>query len=120
MSHLDYVSCILTIVATFLVGRKSWMGLLLSIINSLIVCVIAFRTGQFGFIPANLFCICVYSFSIRSWTARPQMHRTETPSVVEVGTIAMTMVRAPRTPPAHDIDSTQIRSEPIVAAQTTL
>jgi hypothetical protein len=25
------------------------------------------RTSQFGFIPANLFCICVYSFSIRSW-----------------------------------------------------
>jgi hypothetical protein len=33
----------------------------------LIVCAIALRTSQLGFIPANLFCICVYGFSMRSW-----------------------------------------------------
>jgi hypothetical protein len=33
----------------------------------LIVCVIGLRTSQLGFIPANLFCICVYTFSVRSW-----------------------------------------------------
>ena len=67
MIRLDYISCFLTILATVLVGRKSWTGLLISIVNSLIVCVIGFRTAQFGFIPANLICICVYAFSIRSW-----------------------------------------------------
>jgi hypothetical protein len=33
----------------------------------LIVCAIALRTSQLGFIPANLFCICIYAFSMRSW-----------------------------------------------------
>ena len=75
MFHLDYLSCFLTILATVLLGRKSWTGLLISIINSMIVCVIGFRTSQFGFIPANLICICVYAFSIRSWVKKTQTHR---------------------------------------------
>src|SRR5437868_6824939 len=75
MFHLDYLSCFLTILATILVGRKSWTGLLMSIVNSMIVCVIGFRTSQFGFIPANLICICVYAFSIRSWVKKTHTHR---------------------------------------------
>jgi hypothetical protein len=74
MFRLDYLSCFLTILATVLVGRKSWTGLLISIVNSLIVCLIAFRTSQFGFIPANLVCICVYAFSIRSWLKKANIH----------------------------------------------
>jgi hypothetical protein len=65
--HLDYLSCALTVLATILIGRKSWIGLVLAAINSAIVCIIGMRTAQFGFIPANLFCICVYAVSIRSW-----------------------------------------------------
>lgn len=67
MFHLDYISCCLSVLATILVGRKSWTGLLVSIVNCLIVCVIGLQTSQFGLIPANLFCVCVYAFSIRSW-----------------------------------------------------
>src|ERR1700761_773406 len=67
MFHLDYLSCFLTVLATILLARKSWTGLLIAIANSLIVCAIGLRTSQFGFIPANLFCICVYAFSMRSW-----------------------------------------------------
>jgi hypothetical protein len=67
MFHLDYLSCFLTVLATILLARKSWIGLLIAIVNSLIVCAIALRTSQFGFIPANLFCICIYAFSMRSW-----------------------------------------------------
>jgi hypothetical protein len=67
MFRLDYLSCLLTVLATILLGRKSWTGLLVAIVNSLIVCVIGLRTSQLGFIPANLFCICIYVFSIRSW-----------------------------------------------------
>jgi hypothetical protein len=67
MFHLDYLSCFLTVLATILLTRKSWIGLLIAIVNSVIVCAIALRTSQFGFIPANLFCICVYGFSMRSW-----------------------------------------------------
>jgi hypothetical protein len=40
--------------------------------NCLIVCIIGMRTAQFGFIPANLFCIGVYGFSVRSWIRDPK------------------------------------------------
>ena len=67
MFHLDYLSCFLTVLATMLLARKSWIGLLIAIFNSLIVCAVAVRTSQLGFIPANLFCVCIYAFNIRSW-----------------------------------------------------
>ena len=73
MFHLDYLSCFLSVLATALLARKSWIGLFIAIVNSLIVCVIALRTSQFGFIPANLFCICIYAFSMRSWV-KEQTH----------------------------------------------
>jgi hypothetical protein len=76
MLHLDYLSCFLTVLTTILLVRKSWTGLVVAIGNSLIVCVIGLRTSQFGFIPANLFCICVYAWSIRSWLKeRPYTNR---------------------------------------------
>src|SRR6201994_1854003 len=89
MFHLDYLSCFLTILATILLARKSWIGLLIAIANSLIVCAIGLRTSQFGFIPANLFCICVYAFSMRSWlkkqtlASRDQMQREGDGSVAD-------------------------------------
>ena len=101
MFHLDYLSCFLTILATVLLGRKSWTGLLISIVNSMIVCVIGFRTSQFGFIPANLICICVYAFSIRSWVKKTHTHRTR--SAMGVGTTETTMVNAPDTPVIDDL-----------------
>jgi len=73
MFHLDYLSCFLTVLATLLLARKSWILLLIPIANSLIVCAIGLRTSQLGFIPANLFCICAYAFSMRSWL-REQTH----------------------------------------------
>ena len=65
--RLDYLSCCLTVLSTVLVGQKRWFGLAVAGINSAIICVIGLKTGQLGFIPANLFCIGVYVFSIRSW-----------------------------------------------------
>jgi hypothetical protein len=67
MFRLDYLSCFLTVVATILVGRKMWTGLVVSGVNSLIVCVIGLHTSQYGFIPANVFCICINAFSLRAW-----------------------------------------------------
>src|ERR1700730_15664956 len=78
MFHFDYLSCFLTILATIMLARKSWVGLFIAIVNSLIVCAIALRTSQFGFIPAKLFCICVYAFSMRSWLKeQTQTHPTQ-------------------------------------------
>ena len=68
MFRLDYLSCFLTVVATILVGRKMWTGLVVSGVNSLIVCVIALHTLQYGLIPANVFCICINAFNLRTWS----------------------------------------------------
>src|SRR5271154_5372814 len=68
MFRLDYLSCFLTVVATILVGRKMWTGLVVSGVNSLIVCVIGLHTSQYGFIPANVFCICINAFNLRAWS----------------------------------------------------
>jgi uncharacterized membrane protein len=65
--HLDYLSCALTVLSTVLVARKMWAGLVVAGINSCLICLIGLRTSQFGFIPANLFCIAVYVGSFRSW-----------------------------------------------------
>jgi hypothetical protein len=67
MFRLDYLSCLLTVVATVLVGRKMWTGLVVSGLNSFIVCVIGLHTSQYGFIPANVFCICINAFNLRAW-----------------------------------------------------
>jgi flagellar biosynthesis protein FliQ len=77
MFHLDYLSGFLTVLATVLLARKSWVGLLIGIVNSLIVCAIALQTSELGFIPANLFCICTYAFSIRSWLKEQTYPRRE-------------------------------------------
>jgi hypothetical protein len=58
---------VLTIFSTILVGRRCWEGWVLAAANSLIICVIGLRTAQLGFMPANLFCIVLYAFNLRTW-----------------------------------------------------
>jgi hypothetical protein len=70
-------------------------GLLLSIVNSLIVCLISFRTSQFGFIPANLVCICVYAFGIRSWLKKANT-RTGSPGLSVASRATLRPPRAAR------------------------
>src|SRR5260370_25239657 len=100
MFQRDFLSCFLPILATVLLGRKSWTGLLISIVNSMIVCVIGFRTSQFGLIPANLLCICVYAFSIRSWVKQTHTHPIR--PAMGIGTTDTTIVHAPYTPIVPD------------------
>ena len=64
MFHLDYISCLLTVVSTVLVGRRIWQGWIIAGANSLIICWIGLRTAQLGFIPANLFCLAIYVYNI--------------------------------------------------------
>ena len=68
--RLDYVSCVLTVLGAILLGRKLWQGWVVAAVNSAVVCVIGVRTAQFGFIPANLFCIALYTFNLRTWRFR--------------------------------------------------
>jgi len=65
--HLDYVSCILTVLGTILLGRKLWQGWVVAALNSAVVCVIGLRTSQFGFVPANLLCIALYTSNLLTW-----------------------------------------------------
>ena len=67
MLPLDYISCVLTIISTLLVGRKLWQGWIIAGANSALICLIGIRTAQFGFVPANLFCIALYSYNARNW-----------------------------------------------------
>ena len=65
--RLDSFSCLLTVISTLLVGRKLWQGWVVAALNSVIICVIGLRTAQFGFLPANIFCIALYAHNLRSW-----------------------------------------------------
>lgn len=65
--RLDYLSCVLTIVSTILVGRRCWEGWILAALNSVLICIIGIKTSQWGFVPANLFCIVLYGLNLRTW-----------------------------------------------------
>lgn len=67
MLRLDYLSCVLTIFSTILIGKRCWEGWALAAVNSVIVCIIGVKTSQFGFVPANLFCIVLYAVNLRTW-----------------------------------------------------
>jgi hypothetical protein len=70
MLRLDYLSCVLTIASTVLIGRRKWQGWIVAGVNSLIISVIGMRTAQTGFIPANLFCLAIYGYNILQWRER--------------------------------------------------
>ena len=65
--RLDYFSCILTVLSTILIGRRMWQGWIVASANSAVICVIAVRTAQTGFVPANLFCLALYGYNILKW-----------------------------------------------------
>src|SRR5690348_2766287 len=69
MLRLDYLSCLLTILSTVMVGRRKWQGWVVAGANSAIISLIGLRTGQWGFVPANAFCIAIYLYNIRRWRA---------------------------------------------------
>ena len=67
MLRLDYLSCVLTVASTILVGRRCWEGWALAGVNCLVMCVIGLRTAQLGLIPANVFCMVVSAINLREW-----------------------------------------------------
>ena len=70
--RLDYLSCILTVLATVLIGKKLWQGWVVAAVNSAVVCIIGMRTAQFGFVPANLLCIALYTSNLVNWRPKKQ------------------------------------------------
>jgi nicotinamide riboside transporter PnuC len=75
--RLDYLSCVLTILSTILVGRRCWEGWVLAAINSVIITIIGLKTAQMGFVPANLFCIVLYGVNLRRWRKGEEAAATE-------------------------------------------
>jgi hypothetical protein len=67
MFRLDYLSCCLTILSTVLLGKRLWQGWIIAGANSVILCIIGLRTAQFGFVPANLFCLGLYAINLWNW-----------------------------------------------------
>ena len=67
MLRLDYISCLLTVLSTVLIGKRYWQGWVLAGMNSVIICVIARNTAQLGFIPANVFCLGLYVYNVWNW-----------------------------------------------------
>lgn len=67
MLRLDYLSCLLTVASTILVGRRCWEGWALAGVNCIIMCVIGLRTAQLGLIPANVFCMVMSAINLRAW-----------------------------------------------------
>jgi hypothetical protein len=65
--RLDYLSCVLTICSTILIGKRCWEGWVLAAVNSVLFCIIGVRTEQWGFIPANVFCIALYAVNLKTW-----------------------------------------------------
>src|SRR6185437_8780977 len=63
-------SCVLTILSTVMVGRRKWQGWVVAGANSAIISVIGLQTGQWGFVPANVFCIVLYLYNVRQWRSR--------------------------------------------------
>lgn len=70
--RLDYISCVLTIGSTVLIGKRHWQGWLVAAANSVIICYIGLQTEQTGFIPANIFCLGIYGYNVYQWrTGKP-------------------------------------------------
>ena len=79
--RLDYISCVLTLLSTYLVGRHKWQGWIVAGANSVIICVIGLRTSQLGFVPANLFCIAMYGYNVLHWRGNTLVtHRSSPPT----------------------------------------
>jgi len=70
--RLDYISCVLSVFGTVLLGKRLWQGWVVAAINSAVVCIIGVRTAQFGFVPANLVCIALYTSNLYTWRVRSQ------------------------------------------------
>jgi len=76
MLRLDYLSCVLTILSTVLVGKKLWQGWVVAGANSIIICLIGMRTAEFGFLPGNLFCIGLYANNLWNWRMKTRIAKS--------------------------------------------
>ena len=65
--HLDYLSCALTVASKVMIGKRLWQVWVLAGANSVIICLIGLQTAQFGFVPANAFCLALSANNFWRW-----------------------------------------------------
>ncbi len=78
---MDYLSCILTLVSTALVGKKRWEGFAIATVNSGIICMLARDARQWGLIPANVLCMALYARNIHKWRREEQRQMPSNPDL---------------------------------------
>jgi hypothetical protein len=88
MFHLDYVSCLLTVASTVMVGKRLWQGWIVAALNSIVISLIGFHTGQWGFIPANVFCLLIYTYNMRKWR-EPQVAPASAESPTQAASVRL-------------------------------
>jgi hypothetical protein len=88
MLHLDYVSCLLTVASTVMVGKRLWQGWIVAALNSMVICVIGIHTGQWGFVPANIFCLLIYIYNLHNWR-QPQLAPAATQSPTQAVSVTL-------------------------------
>ena len=89
-----------------------WTGLVVSGVNSLIVCVIGLHTSQYGFIPANVFCICINAFNLRAWLkVQKDLSESTTDASSELIAGCKRMSTSKKAAPRRLMNSFRIRSE---------
>jgi hypothetical protein len=85
MLKSDYISCILTIISTVLIGKKLWQGWVIAGANSIIICVIGMRSPQLDSFPlifsASVSTRTIYGIGDRKPTSRLRSYvlRTDVP-----------------------------------------
>jgi len=66
MIRLDYLSCVLTVLATVLIARSSGKAGSSPVSTAPSSASLA-SARQFGFVPANLLCIALYASNLINW-----------------------------------------------------
>ncbi len=65
MFRLDYISCLLTVASTVLVGRRMWQGLIIAGVNSLIICCDRPANRATRIHPGKpVLCLAIYVYNI--------------------------------------------------------
>ena len=68
MFHLDYLSCLLTVLATILLARQSWIGLLVAIVQQFDrLCNWFANVTTWLYSSEPVLHLCIRTFSMRPW-----------------------------------------------------
>jgi nicotinamide riboside transporter PnuC len=65
--NLPLLTSVLSISCIIAVGRRKWWGHLFGVLNCVAFTVIAFKPGQWGYLPSNAVCIVLYGINAWKW-----------------------------------------------------